>query len=65
MIVENIRDFFDMTIFFTIFFIGVFALLADYSYFKKLKYKKDAAVTLIIGVAFLILPFVLLVVSML
>lgn len=65
MVIVNIKEFFDMTVFFTTLFIGLFALLSDYPYFKRVKYKKDAAVTLFMAVLFLVLPFVLWVVSML
>lgn len=59
MILQNIRDFYDVTIFLTVLAIGVFSIAADYTYFKKVKYRKDAAVSLGIGIAYLILPFVL------
>jgi len=63
MILQNLKDFFDIVIFFTIMAIGVFSIAADYSYFKKVRFKKDAAVSLGIGIAYLVLPFVLLIIT--
>lgn len=63
MILQNIRDFYDPVIFFTILAIGVFSLAVDYTYFKHMKYKEDAAVTLGIGIAYLVLPFILLIIT--
>ncbi|HYF84095.1 MAG TPA: CLC_0170 family protein [Clostridia bacterium] len=57
---ENIRSFLDITIIITMIAIGAFAILGDYRYFKKMKYKKDAAASLGVGIACLALPFVLL-----
>ena len=59
LIARNIKDFFDMTVFFTILFIGLFTLFSDYPYFKRVKYKRDAAVTMVIGIVLLVLPFAL------
>ena len=63
MIKENIRSFLDVTVVITMVAIGAFAIIGDYMYFKKMKYKKDAAASLGIGVAFMLLPFVLLFIS--
>jgi predicted PurR-regulated permease PerM len=60
---ENIRSFLDTTLFFAIAAVGAFTILVDYRYFKKMKFKKDAAATLGIGIAFLLLPFALLLIS--
>ncbi|HYE12516.1 MAG TPA: CLC_0170 family protein [Patescibacteria group bacterium] len=62
-IVQNIQNFYDTTVFFVILAIGVFLLLWDYPIFKLMKYKIDTRVTLVIGIMFLILPFVLYAVS--
>jgi hypothetical protein len=62
-IVQNIQNFYDTTVFFVILAIGVFLLLWDYPIFKSMKYKIDTRVTLVIGIMFLILPFVLYAVS--
>lgn len=60
---ENIRSFLDITLVFAMMAIGAFAIVVDYRYFKQMKYKKDAAATLVIGIAFLLLPFALLIIS--
>lgn len=62
-IVQNIKNFYDTTVFFAILAIGVFLLLWDYPIFKAMKQKNDKRVTLIIGIAYVILPFVLYTVS--
>ncbi|MFZ5351246.1 MAG: hypothetical protein ACOZCL_00835 [Bacillota bacterium] len=62
-IADNIRGFFDTTIFFSMLLLGAYAILADYSYFRYLKFNKDAAVTLFIGVSLLVLPFILLIIT--
>lgn len=62
-IMHNIRDFFDMTVFLVMLFIGLFSVFSDYPYFKKQKYKTDASVTFGIGILYLILPLVFLVIS--
>lgn len=62
-IVQNMKNFYDTTVFFTILAIGVFLLIWDYPIFKAMKYKSDARITLFMGVIYLILPFVLYVVS--
>ncbi|MGE5632326.1 MAG: CLC_0170 family protein [Caulobacteraceae bacterium] len=64
-IIQNIKEFFDATVFITILCIGVFVIAVDYRYFRKIKYKKDAAITLAIGIVYLLLPFALLLISML
>ena len=57
-IAENIKGFFDLTIFFTMLGIGAFMILGDFNYFKKLRFVKDAAITLIIAVSYIVLAFV-------
>lgn len=63
LIVQNIKNFYDITVFFTILAIGGFLLLWDYPIFKEMKQKNDSTITLIMGIMYLILPFVLYVVS--
>ena len=63
-IAENIKGFFDLTIFFTMLGIGAFVILVDFSYFKKLRYIKDAAISLVIAVSYIVLAFVFLIVMM-
>lgn len=60
---DNIRNFLDVTVFITMMAIGLYTILADYRYFKKVKFRKDAAVSLGIGLVCIFLPFVLLVIS--
>ena len=60
---ENIRSFLDITVFITMIAIGIFAITADYRYFKKMKFKKDAAVSRGVGIAFILLPFALLLIA--
>jgi hypothetical protein len=60
---ENIRSFLDVSIFITMIAIGIFAILVDGRYFKKMKYKKDAAASMGLGVACILLPFVLLILA--
>lgn len=60
---DNIRNFLDVTVFMAMIAIGLFAILADYRYFKKVKFKKDAAVSLGVGMVCIVLPFVLLAIS--
>lgn len=62
-IVQNIKNFYDITVFFVILAVGIFLLLWDYPIFKAMKHKNDSRVTLIMGIMYLILPFVLYVVS--
>lgn len=64
-VIENIKGFFDFTVFFVILAVGVYTLLVDYSYLRFMKYNKDARVCKVIGISFLILPFVLLMISIL
>ena len=56
---DNIRSFLDITLFITMIAIGIFSILVDYRYFKTVKFKKDAAASLGVGIAFLLLPFAL------
>jgi hypothetical protein len=60
---DNIRSFLDITVFMTMIAIGLFVILADYRYFKKVKFKKDAAISLRVGLICIFLPFVLLVIT--
>lgn len=62
-IVQNIKNFYDTTVFFVILAIGVFLLFWDYPIFKSLMYKNDSRITAIMGILCLIIPFVLLYVS--
>lgn len=62
-IVQNIKNFYDITVFFTILATGMFLLLWDYPIFKAMKHKNDSRITLIMGIMYLILPFVLYVIS--
>lgn len=62
-IVSNIRNFMDNTIFITILAIGIFMIVIDYPYFKTVKYKNDAAITLFIGIFYIAASFVLLIIS--
>jgi len=57
---ENIRDFLDAIVIATMIAIGMFAIFADYRYFKKVKFKRDAAIALGLGLACILLPFALL-----
>ena len=58
LIKENIKGFVDVTVLVTMTAIGLFAILVDYRYFKRLKFRKDAASALGVGIAFILLPFV-------
>lgn len=60
---ENIRSFLDVTIFITMLAVGIFAIMVDYRYFRKVKLKKDAAAAMGVGVIFLLLPFALLLIA--
>lgn len=62
-IVQNIKNFYDITVFFVILFIGIFLLLWDYPIFKAMKHKNDTRITLVMGIMYVILPFVLYMVS--
>lgn len=62
-IVQNIRSFYSSSVFFAVLAIGIFLLLWDYPIFKAMKYKNDKTATLVMGVLFVILPFVLYAVS--
>lgn len=63
LIKDNIRSFLDATVFITMIAIGLFAILADYRYFKKVKFPKDAAASLGVGLVCIFLPFVLLLIA--
>lgn len=62
-IVQNIKNFYDLTVFFVILLIGIFLLLWDYPIFKAMNHKSDTRVTLVMGIMYMILPFVLYMVS--
>lgn len=62
-IIQNIKNFYDTTVFFAILAIGIFLLFWDYPIFKAMKHKNDVRITLIMGIMYLILPFVLYAVS--
>ncbi|MDD3706090.1 MAG: hypothetical protein PHC45_08530 [Clostridiaceae bacterium] len=55
---ENIKGFADITVLMTMIAIGIFEILSDYRYFKQVKFHKDAAASLGVGIAFILLPFV-------
>jgi hypothetical protein len=57
---ENIRGFTDAIVLITMIAIGIFEILSDYRYFKRVKFRKDSAVSLGLGITFILLPFVLL-----
>jgi len=57
---ENIKSFADATVLMTMIAIGIFEILSDYRYFKRVKFRKDSAVSLGLGIAFILLPFVFL-----
>lgn len=63
LIKDNIRNFLDVTVFIAMIAIGLFAILYDYRYFKKTGFRKDAAVTLVVGTACIVLPFALFLIS--
>ncbi len=60
---ENVRNFLDSTVILTMIAIGIFTILGDYRYFKKMKFKKDAAATMGVGVVCILLPIVLLIIA--
>lgn len=60
---ENVRSFLDITVILTMIAIGIFAIMADYKYFRKMKFEKDASASLGVGVACVLLPFVLLLIA--
>jgi hypothetical protein len=62
-IVQNIKNFYDITVFSVILIIGAFLLLWDYPTLKAMKHKNDARVTLVMGIMYIILPFVLYTIS--
>jgi hypothetical protein len=55
---ENIKSFMDAAVLVTMIAIGIFSIAVDYRYFKRMKLRKDSAVSLGIGIAFILLPFV-------
>lgn len=63
--VENIKNFLDVFVFFTILGIGLFMIFVDYPYFKKVGYEKDKKVTLAIGITYIVGSFVLVIITML
>ncbi len=63
MVFQNLREFFDITIFFVMLFVGWFSLAVDYPFFKKVKYRKDAAISAMLGIASVVVSIVLLVIS--
>ena len=63
LIKDNIKSFLDVTVVIAMIGIGLFTILSDYRYFKKTGFKKDASVTLVVGVACIVLPFVLFLIS--
>lgn len=62
-VIRNIKDFYDITVFITMMGIALFMIASDYVFFKRVKYKKDAMVTLVIAVLFVVLPFVFMMIS--
>jgi len=60
---ENIRGFMDVTIFITMIAIGMFTILQDFRYFRRAKLHRDADVSLKIGLACILLPFALLLIT--
>ena len=60
---ENIRGFTDATVLMTMIAIGIFEILSDYRYFKRVKFRKDSAVSLGLGISFILLPFVFLIIT--
>ncbi|OGO79200.1 MAG: hypothetical protein A2Y23_13415 [Clostridiales bacterium GWB2_37_7] len=62
-IIQNIKNFYDTTVFFVILAIGIFLLIWDYPIFKNMKHKNDTRITLVMGILYVILPFVLYAVS--
>jgi len=60
---ENIGNFLNSIVIVTMIAIGMFAIFADYRYFKKVKFKKDAAVSLGLGLGCILLPFALFIVA--
>lgn len=62
-IIKNLQNFYDTTVFFTILASGLFLILWDYPILKSFRYKRDAAVTMAMGILYLIIPFILYAVS--
>ncbi len=62
-VIQNIKNFYDTSIFFAILAIGIFLLVWDYPIFKAKKEKSDARATMIMGILCLIMPFALYLVS--
>ena len=63
LIKDNIKNFLDVTVFLAMLAIGLYTVLWDYRYFRKMKFRKDAAVTLKMGLACMLLPFLLMVIA--
>ncbi len=64
-IINNIKGFFDLTIFWSMLVFGVYTILVDYKTFKRVKYTKDAAITMTLGIALLVVPIALLLITIL
>lgn len=62
-IFQNLKEFYDMSVFFVMIFAGIFLLTVDYPFFKRVKYQRDASVSMFLGIASLVVPFILLVIS--
>jgi hypothetical protein len=62
-IIQNIKNFYDTSVFFAILGSGIFLLLWDYPIFKTKKEKNDARITLVMGILCLMMPFVFYAVS--
>lgn len=62
-IIQNLKEFFDMSIFFVMVFVGWFLLAVDYPFFKRVKYRSDAVISMVLGIASLVMSFILLVIS--
>lgn len=63
LIIQNIKNFYDTTVFYMILAIGIFLLAWDYPIFKAMGQKSDKIASLIMGIIFLVLPFALYAVS--
>lgn len=60
---DNIKSFLAAKVVITMIAVGIFTIFADYRYFKKMKFKKDAAVSLGLGLACILLPIILFIIS--
>lgn len=58
-VIQNLKNFYDTNVFYAILATGIFLLIWDYPMLKAMKHKNDTRVTLIMGVTYVILPFVL------